>query len=461
MRNYLYLLPMIPGKIPGTPAATGNSLEINPGGRTIYDPVANVTWLADANIAASNTFGLPLCTGPASQVACVNSDGALTWDSAVQLVSNMNSTAYLGQTNWELPPIDANCVGLNCGSSTNPLGELYYAQLNLKAGDSVVPVSHTLVGPFKNIQPYLYWACLAPTVQSPCDPTGPAPNFQWSFSFGNGFEGTDLLQNDLYATAYFVGPRATSLTPVISSVQDAESARTTLVPGAWSAIYGMNLAAPGTPCAGATIRIWCAPQDFPGGIAVGSPLPTNLDGTSVSFNGQPAAIYYILSTQIGLQVPALSPGSASVVVTTNGVSSAPFTVNIVPSAPSFFINPVGGVTYPAAVHNVQPITYVGDPAIAGGAYQKAHPGEVIILYVNGLTSSPAGQVVGTGPDLSPGVTVMAGTTPLNVFFAGLVAPGEFQLNVTIPPTLAPGNYPLTVSYQGNSSPAGVTLPVGP
>ncbi len=32
----------------------------------------------------------------------------------------------------------------------------------------------------------------------------PAPNFEWSFSFGNGFLGTDLLANDLYVTAYFV-----------------------------------------------------------------------------------------------------------------------------------------------------------------------------------------------------------------------------------------------------------------
>ena len=59
--NYLYVLPMIQGKIAGTPPATGNGLEVNPGGQTVYDPVMNVTWLANANVAATNTFGLPPC----------------------------------------------------------------------------------------------------------------------------------------------------------------------------------------------------------------------------------------------------------------------------------------------------------------------------------------------------------------------------------------------------------------
>lgn len=54
------LLPMVQGKISGTPAASGTALQVNPGGQTVYDPVTNVTWLADFNVAASNTFGLPV-----------------------------------------------------------------------------------------------------------------------------------------------------------------------------------------------------------------------------------------------------------------------------------------------------------------------------------------------------------------------------------------------------------------
>jgi hypothetical protein len=66
--NYLYALPMIQGKIAGTPAATGKGLQVNPGGQTVYDPVMNVTWLANANLAATNTFGLPPCRDQAHQM---------------------------------------------------------------------------------------------------------------------------------------------------------------------------------------------------------------------------------------------------------------------------------------------------------------------------------------------------------------------------------------------------------
>ena len=107
--NFLFLLPMIPGKIPGTPAASGTGLQVNPGGQTVYDPIANVTWLADANVAASNTFGLPACTD-VSPKACVNSNGAMNFNSATQFIQNMNAAAYLGQSNWQIPPVDPNCA---------------------------------------------------------------------------------------------------------------------------------------------------------------------------------------------------------------------------------------------------------------------------------------------------------------------------------------------------------------
>ena len=88
--NFLYLLPMIPGKIPGTPPATGTGLQVNPGGQSVYDPMTDITWVADANLAATNRFGLPLCTTPTSPALCVAQDGAMAWDSAVQFIANMN-----------------------------------------------------------------------------------------------------------------------------------------------------------------------------------------------------------------------------------------------------------------------------------------------------------------------------------------------------------------------------------
>jgi hypothetical protein len=212
--NFLYVLPMIAGRIAGTPPATGTGLQVNPGGQTVYDPVANVTWLANANVAATNTFGLPRCTAPTSPTLCVSQDGSMTWDAANQFLANMNATGgsgYLGQTNWKLPPVDPSCSGYNCNGSVSPMGELFYGQLGLSQGTPVVATPKTAAGPFNSLQPYLYWSCLGATIQDACQVDGPAPNFEFSFSFGNGFEGTDLLANDLYATAYFVGSRAPSL----------------------------------------------------------------------------------------------------------------------------------------------------------------------------------------------------------------------------------------------------------
>jgi hypothetical protein len=40
------------GKLPGAPPATDQGLRFNPAGQTVDDLVSQVTWLADANLAA-------------------------------------------------------------------------------------------------------------------------------------------------------------------------------------------------------------------------------------------------------------------------------------------------------------------------------------------------------------------------------------------------------------------------
>jgi hypothetical protein len=210
--NYLYALPMIPGKIPGTPATVGTGLQVNPGGQTVYDPVTNVTWLANANVAATNSFGLPPCTDVDRPAICVNPDGAMNYNSVTQFIANMNSlngVGYLGQSKWALAPLDSSCdatYACSAPAAGNPLGNLYYGQLGLSAGTPVVSTPSITVGKFKNVQPYLYWSCLGATIQSACDSAAPPGGLEWSFSFGNGFLGTDVLKNQFYVTAYFVGP---------------------------------------------------------------------------------------------------------------------------------------------------------------------------------------------------------------------------------------------------------------
>jgi hypothetical protein len=208
--NYLYVLPMIQGRIAGTPAPSGTGLQVNPGGQSIYDPVSDVTWTANANLAATNAFGLPACTKQGTPNLCVSADGAMNWNSAAQFITNMNAgTGYLGQKSWAMPPENVTCgVSYTCAvsSNTDPMAELYYGQLALGPGAPVVPTPTTVTGGFIHLQPYLYWGCSGTTIQSPCRTTGPVSGFEWSFSFGNGFQGTDVLKNSLFATVYFVGP---------------------------------------------------------------------------------------------------------------------------------------------------------------------------------------------------------------------------------------------------------------
>jgi len=208
-RNHLYVLPMIKGKLPGTPpAASGGGLQVNPDGQTVYDPVSRVTWLADANLAAEQTFG----------VAGISPDGSMEQNTAVLWVDAMNKAdhghGYLGVAHWDLPETaasDPSCsmqgatsFGFDCTAS--PMGHLYYKQLGLLPGEPVVPYPDVKVGPFHDIQPYLYWACTGETARSACQTTGPAGGFEWTFSFGNGYEGTDVVGNYFYTIVYFPGP---------------------------------------------------------------------------------------------------------------------------------------------------------------------------------------------------------------------------------------------------------------
>ena len=186
--NSLYVLPMIRGKLP------------KPVAGTVYDANAGVTWLANANLAASQTFLL-------NAFGAVNRDGSMNHDTALQFVARMNAAHYLNQTKWQLPPTatsDSGCsvkqtFGFGCTSS--PMGALYYKTLKKTKGTPVVAAPNVAVGPFHNVQPYLYWSCEGDTIRS-CKGS-PAPGFAWSFSFGDGFEGTDVVINDLYVTAYY------------------------------------------------------------------------------------------------------------------------------------------------------------------------------------------------------------------------------------------------------------------
>jgi hypothetical protein len=209
--DYLSLLPMIQGKIPGTPPSYGMGLQINPGWQTVYDPVAEVTWLADANLAANVKLGLPPCQTPTTPTPwCIAQDGTMDHASAGQFIINMNAydngAGYLGQTNWQIPPVPPTCPTYNCTGMSNPMGNLFYTQLHFTAGNPVVEAPDIPVGPFYHVQPSQYWTCEAPTIQSPCGSSGAGSGgAEFGFSFGDGYLGTTGAPADHLVTVYYVG----------------------------------------------------------------------------------------------------------------------------------------------------------------------------------------------------------------------------------------------------------------
>jgi uncharacterized protein (TIGR03437 family) len=449
--NFQYALPMIPGKIPGTPAASGMGLQVNPGGQTVYDPKAGVTWLANANLAATNTFGLPICTHPTVSSICAAQDGSMNLASASQFVANMNAyngTGYLGQTNWELPPSNASCPTFNCDDLGNPMGILFYDQFGLSAGMPAVATPDVAVGPFNNLQPYIYWSCQAVTIQDPCDGVGPNMGIaEWAFSFGNGFLGTDRLEAEYYVTAYFVGNRTSATGPEIAEVANAEGESPTIAPNTWLEIKGVNLAPTGDS------RIWQS-SDF-----AGNQMPTALDKVSATVNGKSAYLYYISPTQINILAPpdAMS-GPVQVEVTNNGTATVAFIAQAHSISPSFFV--FNGGPYVAAEHVNGSL--IGPATLYPGASTPAKPGEIIVIYANGFGPTNVSVTSGLttqGGTLSPLPAIQIGGVTATVQFAGLVAPGEFQFNVMIPASLGNGDQSITATYGGASTQSGALITI--
>ena len=106
------------GVLPATPGGTDY--------QAYYDDVLDVTWIANANLAASNTFGLAYNTdlgdypgdpyGPSYPEEILTS-GQMTWGGALHWIDAMNAdggTGYLGYNDWRLPTmLDTGTSGCN------------------------------------------------------------------------------------------------------------------------------------------------------------------------------------------------------------------------------------------------------------------------------------------------------------------------------------------------------------
>jgi uncharacterized protein (TIGR03437 family) len=180
----------------------------------------------------------------------------------------------------------------------------------------------------------------------------------------------------------FTAPAITGL------VSDASfTAGGAVASGSWVAVFGSGLAP------AEDTRPWNTATEIVNGA-----LPVNLDGTSVTVNGKPAAVAFISPTQVNIETPDdTAIGPVPVVIETAAGKMSTFTVNYAQFAPGLF---PAGSPYIVAQHADNSYVTTASPAM---------PGEVIVLWGTGFGAAnppvPSGKVFsGANPLVNP-VTV--------------------------------------------------------
>ena len=224
--------------------------------------------------------------------------------------------------------------------------------------------------------------------------------------------------------------------------------------GSWATIYGQNLTT-------GAARIWDS-RDF-----LDNRLPTMLEGTSVTFNGVAAAVYFVSATQLNVQVPdGLPEGVVTVKVTTStGSASATAVHQLI--APGLFTTGAGKGTddkaclYPAAVHLDGAL--VGRPGSLPGS-RPAIPGEIILVFGTGFGASNPPQPTGVlhPPTLLGSLPFASiGGAGASINAGALISPGLYQFNVVAPAGLAAGvDHSIQIGFSPQAaSQLGVCLPL--
>jgi hypothetical protein len=183
--------------------AAAAALESRMGGLAVYDTDLDITRVADANLAASNTFGLPAGTSlgihpsdwstfPVQGKILAN--GTMTWSGAMFWIDAMNATYYLGVNNWYLPGTlqpDPSCSDSNqfgsfgSGCTGSPMGHLFYDELSGTAGEWVGTSGDPDLTLFSNFQTN-YWSSAQYPSPSMVPPNNAVYGSAWAFNFANG-----------------------------------------------------------------------------------------------------------------------------------------------------------------------------------------------------------------------------------------------------------------------------------
>ena len=239
------------------------------------------------------------------------------------------------------------------------------------------------------------------------------------------------------------------VTPTVAAIQNAASSVSTSVsPGLNIVIYGSNMG----PAALAGLQVG------PNGA-----VATTVAGTQVTFDGVPAPLIYTKSTQVSVMVPYELAGRAAsaMVVSYNGVASAPLQLRVVDSAPGIYTANQTGTGQGAILNQNGTVNTAANPEISG---------DVIQIYATGEgQTAPAGVDGAVTPGILP---VPAPALPVTVQIGGKEVPatdityageapgiisGVLQVNARIPDGVGSGPVSVIIRVGGTPSQAGVTV----
>ncbi|MCU1335952.1 MAG: hypothetical protein JWO19_1533 [Bryobacterales bacterium] len=223
--------------------------------------------------------------------------------------------------------------------------------------------------------------------------------------------------------------------PNITSVVSAADMRSAVAPGGLMAVLGTNLS--GTNQATSEV-----------------PLPTVINDSCLTVNGQPVHMMFVSPTQVNAQMPAQAGGNVAIIMHTPGGVSNTFYLTVGASAPAVFLSGTLGdqTNLPTVVR--------WSNGLLVTSTNPVHRNDILVIYLTGLGAVNPSVNDGDPAPLSPlsetltTPVVKIGGVEAPVLFSGLVPGyvGLYVLNISVPGTTPQGlSVPLTITQDGSVS----------
>lgn len=178
--------------------APAGATLIDRGNGLIYDDHLDVTWLQNANLAATNQFGLTQSANLFPPSGQIGPTGSMSWKTANNWIAGMNAAKYKGFNAWRLPTaLDGGCRGINCTGSE--FGHLFHVE----------GITAAVPDLFDNVQAYFYWSGTEFV---------PDADFAWDFNFDTGSQYPGGKVIPLFGWAVRSGDASAPLVPEPSTM---------------------------------------------------------------------------------------------------------------------------------------------------------------------------------------------------------------------------------------------------